>query len=99
MVSLLQKAKDILKKDPVPFVAQLKVNNETFEATGETAYIAVHALAESIPRTTMKTKSILSLEHDGKRSEHFLYVIPLRRFLLNKIAQDIFAKRLLIALK
>lgn len=81
------------------FSASLKVNNEVFTVEGATAFEAMRTLAASIPRETMKTKAILSLDHNGRHAEHFLYVIPLRRFLLNKITQDIFAKRLQIALK
>lgn len=81
------------------FLATLKVNNEIFTTEGDTSFEAVKALAASIPRTTLKTKAVLSLDHEGKHAEHFLYVIPLRRFLLNKVTQEIFAKRLQIALR
>lgn len=98
-VSVKEKRSAPQSQEANAFTATLEVNEQKFSATNIDSEEAMHELANSIPREVLKTKAVLTLEQNGLSAQQLLYVIPLRRFLLNKVTRMIFAKRLRISLK
>lgn len=82
------------------YIATLSVNDETFDASGDTALVAFQNLVVQIPKLgVLKTKAVLTLTHGEYESSQAFFVLQLRRFLINFVSTQIWAKRLETALK
>lgn len=82
------------------YIATLSVNDEKYDASGDTALVAFQNLAAQVPKLGMlKTKAVLTLTYGDRESSQAFYVLQLRRFLINFVAMQIWAKRLETALR
>lgn len=85
----MPRAKDI------SFTLTLDVNNETFTGKGKSVIDALHAIKPG----TMKTRGTFTLEHMDKKSSLRMVPMVIRHLLVNKVAQEIFQKRLITLLQ
>ena len=74
------------------YVATIVANEQEFKASGATALEAMKGL--TMPPFMLKTKAYLHLDFSRKTASQMMLAIQLRRFLNNKTAREIQAKRL-----
>jgi hypothetical protein len=81
----------------------LKINNKIYTAEGEIVFEAlteaVKPLAYPISKEIFKTNGIISTEDGAKKTEIKVSLVTLKRIINNKIAREIWSKRLGILLK
>lgn len=79
------------------FVMTLQVNGMEIKSKGKTSLEAYQGIA--VGPMLMKTKGIVILEHDGKRSEKVFYPFQLRKMFASDIARQVWAKRMELILR
>ena len=78
------------------FKTTLKLNNKIYEAEGETLLEAFNELVKPLayPKTKMLRTSGLVTVYGKKKTEVNLRIMPLKRFINNKVSREIWANRL-----
>lgn len=74
------------------YVATIEANEQVWEFSGATALDAFKAI--NVPVMLLKTKVIVRLACGPMSSQQLMLAIQFRRFLNNKVAREIWAKRL-----
>ena len=75
----------------------LEMSGKEYKSDGTDAFDALMNLG--VDFTHIKTKGTVTLRFKGKKSERFLYLIPLRRIFSNKTRKAGLAKQLVSLLK
>lgn len=79
------------------YKAILKFNGEEYVTFGSTPLEAFTRL--KVSQQMVKTKVLLILERDNLRAEQIFFSLQLRRFLMTRIAKEIWAKRMEVKLR